>query len=81
MASLYDFLFSRRLGGDPTISSRDPGGEAATTYNNPHFREDASKNHGNYIDCKLKLYHFMSLSRIHCYVPDSLTFKIFSFSS
>ncbi|EEB11075.1 conserved hypothetical protein [Pediculus humanus corporis] len=45
VASLYDFLFSRRLGGDPTMATRDPGGEAATTYNNPHFREDSNKNH------------------------------------
>ncbi|KAK6631200.1 hypothetical protein RUM43_014296 [Polyplax serrata] len=44
VTSLYDFLFSRRLGGDPTMG-RDPQGEAATTFNNPHFREDSSKSH------------------------------------
>ncbi|XP_073996197.1 uncharacterized protein [Rhodnius prolixus] len=39
IASIYDLLFSRRLGGDPTLSSRDPTGENATTYNNPGFKE------------------------------------------
>lgn len=39
IASLYDVLFSRRLGGDPTMESRDPSGEHATTFNNPGFKE------------------------------------------
>lgn len=36
--SLYDVIFSRRLGGDPTVS-RDPRGDRATTFNNPGFQE------------------------------------------
>ncbi|CAB0002291.1 unnamed protein product [Nesidiocoris tenuis] len=39
VATIYDVLFSRRLGGDPTMVSRDPSGEAATTFNNPGFKE------------------------------------------
>ncbi|XP_066991690.1 uncharacterized protein [Anabrus simplex] len=37
--ALYDMLFSRRMDGDPTKTSRDPRGEDATTINNPGFRE------------------------------------------
>ncbi|XP_034247186.1 uncharacterized protein LOC117648647 isoform X2 [Thrips palmi] len=37
--SLYDVIFSRRLGGDPTMSTRDPRGDRATTFNNPGFQE------------------------------------------
>ncbi|XP_014255018.1 uncharacterized protein LOC106669796 [Cimex lectularius] len=39
IATIYDFLFSRRHGGDPTMSSRDPTGENATTFNNPGYKE------------------------------------------
>uniref|UniRef100_A0A146KVN9 Uncharacterized protein n=1 Tax=Lygus hesperus TaxID=30085 RepID=A0A146KVN9_LYGHE len=39
VATIYDVLFSRRLGGDPTMSSRDPTGESATTFNNPGYKE------------------------------------------
>jgi len=38
--ALYDVIFSRRHGGDPTMpQGRDPMGEDATTYNNPGFRD------------------------------------------
>jgi len=38
--ALYDVIFSRRQGGDPTMPhGRDPMGEDATTYNNPGFRD------------------------------------------
>ncbi|KAE8752089.1 hypothetical protein FOCC_FOCC001251 [Frankliniella occidentalis] len=40
--SLYDVIFSRRLGGDPTMSTRDPRGDHATTFNNPGFQERAN---------------------------------------
>lgn len=42
IGALYDVLFSRRLGGDPTMSTRDPSGEGATTYNNPGYRDKTS---------------------------------------
>lgn len=44
MAAIYDLIFSRRLGGDPTISHRDPSGVEATTFNNPAFKEKRSMN-------------------------------------
>ncbi|XP_023704188.1 uncharacterized protein LOC111862761 isoform X1 [Cryptotermes secundus] len=38
--ALYDVIFSRRHGGDPTLPhGRDPTGEDATTFNNPGFRD------------------------------------------
>jgi len=38
--ALYDVIFSRRHGGDPTMPhGRDPTGEDATTFNNPGFRD------------------------------------------
>ncbi|CAI6355636.1 unnamed protein product [Macrosiphum euphorbiae] len=44
VAAIYDLIFSRRLGGDPTVSRRDPSGVEATTFNNPAFKEKKSKN-------------------------------------
>jgi len=44
VAAIYDLIFSRRLGGDPTISNRDPSGVEATTFNNPAFKEKRSMN-------------------------------------
>lgn len=44
VAAIYDLIFSRRLGGDPTISHRDPSGVEATTFNNPAFKEKSSMN-------------------------------------
>ncbi|XP_025417749.1 uncharacterized protein LOC112688658 [Sipha flava] len=44
VAAIYDLIFSRRLGGDPTISHRDPSGVEATTFNNPAFKEKRSMN-------------------------------------
>jgi len=44
VAAIYDLIFSRRLGGDPTNSRRDPSGVEATTFNNPAFKEKKSKN-------------------------------------
>ncbi|XP_039279094.1 uncharacterized protein LOC111051995 [Nilaparvata lugens] len=46
IAALYDVLFSRRLGGDPTMSSRDPNGVDATTFNNPGFLDKRSSHPG-----------------------------------
>lgn len=40
--SIYDLLFSRRMGGDPTMSHADPTGDNATTFNNPGFKEKKS---------------------------------------
>ena len=37
LAAAYDFILSRRLGGDPTFYSRDPTGSNALTYSNPSF--------------------------------------------
>lgn len=37
LAAAYDFILSRRLGGDPTFYSRDPSGSNALTYSNPSF--------------------------------------------
>ena len=43
--ALYDVIFSRRHGGDPTMpQGHDPTGEDATTYNNPGFRERRTNN-------------------------------------
>ncbi|KAF4531482.1 hypothetical protein B566_EDAN004254 [Ephemera danica] len=41
MLALYDMLFSRRPGGDPTKSANgvDPSGERAVTFGNPGFRD------------------------------------------
>nr|CAD7393576.1 unnamed protein product [Timema cristinae] len=41
--SLYDMLFSRRQGGNPTLSHGDSSGRDATTFNNPGFRERAGR--------------------------------------
>uniref|UniRef100_A0A1B6DRN9 Uncharacterized protein n=1 Tax=Clastoptera arizonana TaxID=38151 RepID=A0A1B6DRN9_9HEMI len=46
VGALYDVLFARRLGGDPTMCSRDPTGEDATTINNPGFRDKRSSHPG-----------------------------------
>ncbi|XP_046688170.1 LOW QUALITY PROTEIN: uncharacterized protein LOC124373894 [Homalodisca vitripennis] len=46
IGALYDMLFARRAGGDPTIASRDPSGNDATTYNNPGFRDKRSTHPG-----------------------------------
>lgn len=43
LASAYDFLLSRRLGGDPTFYSRDPSGSGALTYSNPSFKDDSGR--------------------------------------
>lgn len=42
LASAYDFVLSRRLGGDPTFYSRDPSGTNALTYSNPSFADDGA---------------------------------------
>lgn len=44
VAAIYDLIFSRRVGGDPTISYRDPSGVEATTFNNPSFKDKRSMN-------------------------------------
>nr|CAD7202713.1 unnamed protein product [Timema douglasi] len=41
--SLYDMLFSRRQGGNPTLSHGESSGRDATTFNNPGFRERAGR--------------------------------------
>lgn len=43
VASTYDFMISRRLGGDPTFYSRDPSGSGALTYSNPSFKDDSGR--------------------------------------
>jgi len=40
LCCVYDFVLSRRLGGDPTFYSRDPSGSNALTYSNPSFTSD-----------------------------------------
>lgn len=37
--SLYDLMFSRRAGGDPTQVPQDVNGSRAITYDNPGYRE------------------------------------------
>lgn len=49
VAAIYDLIFSRRMGGDPTISHRDPSGIEATTFNNPAFKEKKSMNPSEYL--------------------------------
>lgn len=44
VAAIYDLIFSRRAGGDPTVSHRDPTGDDAITFNNPAFKEKRSMN-------------------------------------
>ncbi|XP_054269293.1 uncharacterized protein LOC128990759 isoform X1 [Macrosteles quadrilineatus] len=46
IGALYDMLFARRAGGDPTMSSIDPNGVDAMTYNNPGFRDKRSTHPG-----------------------------------
>ncbi|XP_049958041.1 uncharacterized protein LOC126474607 [Schistocerca serialis cubense] len=41
--ALYDMIFTRRAGGDPTMTNQDPRGDAATTFNNPGFRESRNR--------------------------------------
>jgi hypothetical protein len=43
LASTYDLMLSRRLGGDPTFYSRDPSGSGALTYSNPSFKDDSGR--------------------------------------
>ncbi|KAK7074425.1 hypothetical protein SK128_023805 [Halocaridina rubra] len=40
-----EFGWSRKLGGDPTVYTRDPEGTAATTIGNPNFKENGHANH------------------------------------
>jgi len=49
VAAMYDLIFSRRQGGDPTISNRDPTGEEAITFNNPAFKEKRSMNPSEFL--------------------------------
>jgi hypothetical protein len=43
--ALYDYLYSRRPGGDPTKSDNvDPTGERAVTFGNPGFRDPTRRN-------------------------------------
>lgn len=56
MAAIYDLIFSRRLGGDPTISHRDPSGVEATTFNNPAFKEKRSMNPSELIIIRREMY-------------------------
>nr|XP_045612523.1 uncharacterized protein LOC123767082 isoform X1 [Procambarus clarkii] len=42
-----EFGWSRKLGGDPTVYSRDPEGTAATTISNPNFK-DPGNGHTNH---------------------------------
>lgn len=45
--ALYDVIFLRRHGGDPTMPhGHDPTGEDATTFNNPGFRDRRINNSG-----------------------------------
>lgn len=55
VAAIYDLIFSRRLGGDPTISHRDPSGVEATTFNNPAFKEKRSMNPSELIIYKITI--------------------------
>lgn len=47
--SLYDLMFSRRSGGDPT-QVPDVSGSRAITYDNPGYREN---DHSKIIPCNL----------------------------
>lgn len=42
VAALYDVIFTFRASGDPTLSVVDITGSAATTINNPGFRDGRS---------------------------------------
>lgn len=44
VTALYDVIFTLRTGGDPTLSVVDMSAAAATTFNNPGFREGRSGN-------------------------------------
>lgn len=58
VGALYDMLFARRADGDPTMSSRDPAGTDAMTYNNPGFRDKRSSHPGVYLTSSSSLpYH------------------------
>ena len=45
--SLYDFMFSRRSGGDPT-DVPDVSGARAITYDNPGYREGEHSKYSNF---------------------------------
>lgn len=53
--AIYDVLFSRREGGDPTVPV-DTSPATATTYNNPGFREGRPKNGVSVTDASGKPY-------------------------
>nr|XP_036214405.1 uncharacterized protein LOC106619705 isoform X2 [Bactrocera oleae] len=44
LVALYDVLFSRRMGGDPTMVVDTSSPANATTYNNPGYKESRSRN-------------------------------------
>lgn len=75
IGALYDVLFSRRLGGDPTMSTRDPSGDSATTYNNPGYRDKTSSHprKSDKIDkYKIFLLYLCSVGCLSCNMPQSI---------
>lgn len=85
VAAIYDLIFSRRLGGDPTISHRDPSGVEATTFNNPAFKEKRSMNpselititlYKNIIRHVLINHNFISKYFKHTYLNAVITVKL-----
>ncbi|XP_067646591.1 uncharacterized protein [Eurosta solidaginis] len=56
LAALYDVLFSRRPGGDPTMSVDASSPASATTYNNPGYKEPRSRNGVSVTDASGKPY-------------------------
>lgn len=47
IAASYEWRWSRKLGGDPTVYTRDPEGTKANTIVNPNFREGPRTGHSS----------------------------------
>ncbi|XP_037933592.1 uncharacterized protein LOC119668220 [Teleopsis dalmanni] len=56
LTSVYDMLFSRRPGGDPTMTVDASSPSSATTYNNPGYKEPRTKNGVSVTDASGKPY-------------------------
>jgi len=56
VASLYDVIYSRSPGGDPTMALDASSPGSATTFNNPGFKEPRSRNGVSVTDASGKPY-------------------------
>ncbi|KAL7734562.1 hypothetical protein ACLKA6_010874 [Drosophila palustris] len=56
VAALYDVIFSRSSGGDPTMALDASSPASATTFNNPGFKEPRSRNGVSVTDASGKPY-------------------------